>query len=29
LLTLLFTLKFIPETKGQSLEELEVTLIRH
>ncbi|HAZ02691.1 MAG TPA: MFS transporter [Marinilabiliales bacterium] len=29
LLTLLFTLKFIPETKGQSLEELEVTLMRH
>lgn len=29
LLTLLFTLKFIPETKGQSLEELEVNLMRH
>lgn len=29
LLTLLFTLKFVPETKGQSLEELEVSLMRH
>jgi len=29
ILTLLFTLKFVPETKGQSLEELEVTLMRH
>lgn len=29
LITLLFTLKFVPETKGQSLEELEVNLMRH
>jgi MFS family permease len=29
LLTLLFTIKFIPETKGQSLEELEINLMRH
>lgn len=29
LLTLLFTLKFVPETKGQSLEELEISLMRH
>lgn len=29
IITLLFTIKYIPETKGQSLEELEVNLMRH